>query len=189
MQVQGQQIAQASMTAKDWWPIIIGALSAVVAAFGAAFMTLWWQRRTETRNSKLRVFSTLMMHRRANPPNVDWVNAVNLIDVVFADDAAVLAKWHDLYGILNNAPQVGSEVHRHTYLEMLSEMAKALNFKKLQQTDIDKFYSPQVYAVQAATQQEFQNLAKTFFEGANRLFAAAQQQPGQPPNPADKRTR
>lgn len=102
------------------------------------------------------------------------MNSVNLIDVVFADDKNILTKWHALYGILCNPAQVGTETHQHTYLEMLSEMAKALSFNNLSQTDIDKFYSPQAYALQAAFQQEFQNLTRAFFENVNRLISGQQ---------------
>src|ERR1017187_9002244 len=140
-------------------------------------MTLWWQQRKEKRSFQINVFSTLMMHRKANPPTADWVNCVNLIDVVFAENKDVLAKWHELYGILCIPAQIGTEIHQRTYIEMLSEMAKALGFNKLQQTDIDKFYSPQAYAVQAAAQQELQNLARGFFENVNRLIASQQQPP------------
>src|SRR5713226_6024838 len=113
MQVQTQRVAETvALTAKDWWPILVGGASAILAAFGAAATTLWWQNRQQTRNAKLRVFSTLMMHRKASPPTVEWVNSVNLIDLVFADDENVLAKWHELYGILCNPAQVGTETHQ-----------------------------------------------------------------------------
>jgi hypothetical protein len=63
---------------------------------------------------------------------------------------------------------------------MLSTMAHSLGFKKLQQIDIDKLYSPQAYANRAAAAQEIQNLARASFENINQ-FIMAQQHAAAPP--------
>jgi hypothetical protein len=63
----------------------------------AVCITLWWQNRKEKRDAKRRLFMTLMMHRKFLTPTYDWVNALNLIDVVFADNSNVVTLWHDLY--------------------------------------------------------------------------------------------
>src|SRR4051812_21675490 len=47
------------------------------------------------------------------------------------------------------SPMIGPRLISTAYIKMLSEMAKGLGYRRLQQTDIDKFYSPQVYANQA----------------------------------------
>ena len=105
------------MEIKDWITfagLIIGPISAVC-------ITLWYTRRTERRGSKERLFITLMIHRRANPIPADWVNGLNLIDVTFAGNRAVIDKWHEFYRELNrpkdqiNWTQVG-----HLKLELLS---------------------------------------------------------------------
>lgn len=63
--------------------IIIGPLVAVL-------ITVWLQRRHQKYDAKLRLFTTLMIHRKSNPPAFDWVNALNLIDVVFEDDQEIV---------------------------------------------------------------------------------------------------
>lgn len=157
------------MTERDWWMLAITAIFTLIAALGGASLTLWWQRRKEKRDAKLRVFSTLMMHRRSIPPHIEWVNALNLIDIAFAGDEQVLNKWHTMYGLLHNQ-QAGTEQYQHTYLEMLSSMAQVLGYKKLQQTDIDKFYTPQAFATQANSNAEFQALVAGFFTNVNSLI-------------------
>jgi hypothetical protein len=121
MQIQPavQQVAQLAMTEKDWWTLAITAMFTLLVALGGAGLTLWWPNRKQKRDAKLRVFSTLVMHRRSNPPHFEWVNALNLIDIVFSNDGEVLNKWHTLYAILQNQ-QAGTEQYQHTYLEMLS---------------------------------------------------------------------
>ncbi len=162
------------MQTKDWWYLIATVVSPFLAAGITAFLTLAWQRRSERHAAKEELFLTLMEHRKANPPSLDWVNAMNLIEVIFAGHEQVIKNWQALYNVLNNKSQVGTEIHQHTYLNMLSEMANALGYKKLQQTDIDKFYSPQVYATQAATNAEMQALMMEFFKNLNSFITKQQ---------------
>ena len=112
-----------------------------VAAVG---ITLWHQERKEARTAKQSLFLTLMAHRKSVAPPLERTNALNLIDVVYAKDAKVLALWHQLYDLLCQKPEgVNVEAKHHTDLNLLFEMAKSLGYKNLQQTDIDKFYVPQ----------------------------------------------
>src|SRR5712664_1308158 len=122
---------------------IISIIAILVGPVTAVSITLWWQRRKEKRDRKLALFTTLMAHRRASPPTYEWVNALNLIDVVFADNPKVLTLWHELYLMLQNPNPTQAQGHK--YLELLSVMAASLGFRHLQQTDIDKYYSPQVH--------------------------------------------
>ena len=72
-----------------------------------------------------------------------------MIDVVFADVPQVVELWHRYYELLANPPANENYQGRdHTYLLMLSAMARALGYHKLEQTDIDKFYSPQAHGNQ-----------------------------------------
>jgi hypothetical protein len=123
----------------------------------AVALTLWYQRRGEKRSAKERLFAVLMAHRGSIPPTVEWANALNLIDVVFQDNLPVVNKWRELYDLLNrptvqiNWGQVG-----HGRIELLSEMATALGYRRLKQTDIDRFYAPQAHADQATIQGDLQ---------------------------------
>jgi hypothetical protein len=172
--MQTQQIAQTAMHAPHWSTIMISAAAVIIAAFGSAFMTLYWQRRREKRAEKLNLFLTLMMHRKADPPNQAWVNALNIIDVVFYDAPKVLDAWHRLYPILQDEDKTYSEERVHAYIHMLSEMASALNYPKLQQIDIDKFYSPTIYAQQAETNAQMQSDIMSFFRAATSLIPQKQ---------------
>ena len=128
---------------------IINIAAIVLSPVFAVGITLWWQQRKEKRDAKRRLFLTLMAHRRAFPPTVEWVNALNVIDVVFADVPQVVELWHKYYENLINPPaNQNFEQREHTYLLMLSVMARSLGYRRLEQTDIDKFYRPQAHADQ-----------------------------------------
>jgi hypothetical protein len=120
----------------------------------AVCITLWWQDRKEKRDAKLRLFTTLMAQRKTTPPTYDWVQALNLIDVLFAKDERVVQLWHELYALFQNPQRTQTQDHK--YIELLSEMASVLGFRKLQQTDIDKFYYPQSYIEALLAQNEAQ---------------------------------
>ena len=129
-------------------------LAIIIGPIVAVCITLWWQQRKEKRDAQLRLFTTLMAHRKAMPLTPEWVTALNLIDVVFADNPRVVALWHELYQLFHNPTRTQAQDHK--YLELLSEMAAALRFRRLQQTDIDKFYLPQIHINQLVAQAEMQ---------------------------------
>jgi hypothetical protein len=120
----------------------------------AVVVTLWSQTRSEKRNAKRALFLTLMAHRRAGP-NREWVNALNLIDVIYAGETRVVQLWHQLYDILCAQP-FNNQIFAHKYLDLLSTMAISLGYRSLTQTDIDKFYAPQVLGDQATLTSETQ---------------------------------
>lgn len=66
--------------------------------------------------------------------------------------------WHEYYDLLHTQP-ANFELWEHKHIDMLSEMAQALGYKKLKQTDIEKFYTPVAHGTQAElnekTQREF----------------------------------
>jgi hypothetical protein len=143
--------------------IIVGPLFAVI-------ITLWWQARKARRDAKERLFLTLMAHRRSFPPAFEWVNALNVIDVVFAENAQVVQLWHEYYAALVNPPvNQNFQQREHTYLLMLSAMARALGYKRLEQTDIDKFYSPQAHADQQHLNWQCQTEWLRVLQSTNKL--------------------
>jgi hypothetical protein len=123
-------------------------------ALGVA-ITLWHQRQTEKRAAKERLFMTLMAHRKSLSPAPDWTNSLNLIDVVYADSPKIVGQWHSLYDILIQTP-LNMQRFNHLYIELLSAMATSLGYRSIQQTDIDKFYTPLAYSDQAVMNAEIQ---------------------------------
>ena len=120
---------------------LINIIAIVLGPIVAVLITLIYQSNKEKRDSKMRLFTTLMAYRKTFPPPMAWVESLNLIDVVFSKNTKVVQLWHEYYALLHQSTQDFAQ-REHKYLELLSEMAKVLNYKNLQQTDIDKFYSP-----------------------------------------------
>ena len=143
----------ATIYLKDWLTLVALLLGPVAAVA----VTLWYQRRSEKRAAKHKLFVTLMAHRKSShSPDPEWATALNLIDVVFHDDQDVVALWHTCYDILEQR-QAGTPRWVHAHLKLLAAMAKALGYKSLTETDIDKFYIPQGQADLKNRQAEAQN--------------------------------
>jgi hypothetical protein len=149
---------------------IINMIAVITGPVFAVVITLWWQQRKERRDAKRRLFLTLMAQRRTFPPTTQWVNALNVIDVVFADHPQVVQLWHEYYASLVNPPaNQNFQQREHTYLLMLSSMARSLGYRRLEQTDIDKFYSPQVHADQLALNYKCQTEWLRVLQSTNKL--------------------
>ena len=95
----------------------------------------------------MRLFLTLMADRKSTPITKDWVDALNTIDVVFQDCKKVRQAWREYLDSLNEkSPHFESS--NSFRLDLLSEMAIALGYKNLKQTEIDRFYSPKYFGSQ-----------------------------------------
>ena len=75
---------------------VINVIAVMVAPIAAVLITQRLQDRAEIRKDKIQIFKTLMTGRGLGW-NVDSVHALNVIDVVFADDREVRGAWKDLY--------------------------------------------------------------------------------------------
>jgi hypothetical protein len=107
---------------------IIGIIAIIVGPVSAVIITLWHQDRKQKIGEKNRLFLTLMAHRKTLPPNPEWVNALNVIDVVFSDNPNIVTHWHDFYNLLHADMEKTQQQRDHKYLELLSAMAKVLDY-------------------------------------------------------------
>jgi hypothetical protein len=122
----------------------------------AVIITLWYQRRKEKRDTRNRIFLTLMAHRKSNPPTFALVEVLNTLDVVFANKPKVTRLWHEYFDLLCTQP-INYQLCDHKYIDLVSEIARSVGYKKLKQTEIEKFYSPVAHATRAQLSDNIQN--------------------------------
>lgn len=111
-----------------------------------------YQNRKSKRDAQLQLFLTLMANRKANPITKEWVDALNTIDVVFQENHKVRHAWREYLDSLN-AQSPHFQNNNAFLLDLLSEMALALGYKNLKQTEIDRFYSPTYFGSQMSRQE------------------------------------
>ncbi len=116
------------------------------------FMGIRYQDHKAKKQAQLDLFLTLMANRQKNPISEEWVDALNSIDVVFQNNKKVRAAWKEYLDSLNEKSSHFDNQNSYK-LDLLSEMAEALGYKQLKQTEIDRFYSPVYFGSQQSRQE------------------------------------
>jgi hypothetical protein len=148
------------------------ALSPVIAVL----VSLWVQDRREKRQTKQRIFESLIATRHA-PITEENVRALNMIDVVFHDASGVRRLWHEYSDMLNNEglnnPN-GWSTRQKKNLELIAAMASVLGYgKAITHLDVDRVYYPVGLANQnAKAQQIADELLRVLRESGGVQFAA-----------------
>lgn len=160
------QIALASLDVLKIQTWITG-LAIFLGPLVGVLFTLWFQSRKERRDAKFRLFMVLMSERKTWFVSKDIAQALNQIDVVFADNQKVKSLWHKYYALLALPP---GEERNHTWLELLAEMAKDLRYTHLSQVDLDKFYIPQGHVDDAEFQKKVARQWSRVLENTERFM-------------------
>ena len=152
---------------------IINIISIVVAPIIAVWVSQLLQDRSERRKDKLQIFKVLMTSRIYGW-TVDSVHALNIIDVVFADDMSVREAWADLndkYHVSTPDQQHLDKVKR-AQDKLLETMAKSLGYKdKITWETIQNPYIPDAMAKQIEAQKTQQQKYSELLSKANEMFA------------------
>jgi hypothetical protein len=166
------QIAAATLRVQEIQTWITG-LAIVVGPLAGVLFALWFQSRKEKRDAKHHLFLALMAERKAPLVSPQTAQALNKIDVVFADSARVRTCWHEYYALLHQAP---GELRTHKWLELLSIMAVELRYSHLSQIDLDKFYVPQGHIDDAAFQRKVGQQLARVLENTERVVLEARKE-------------
>lgn len=155
-------------------------IAVIIGPIAAVIITLFYQRYKEKQDAKNRAFLLLMAHRKSIPPNYAMVEVLNTLDVVFSKNRNIVDLWHKYYALLSQPP---SQEKEHTWLELLSAIAKDLNYPALSQVDLDKFYNPQYFGDQIEFQAKIQKeLLRVLQNTASLVVIGNQNETLKPPN-------
>lgn len=161
---------------------VINIVAIIVIPIAAVAIGQKLQDRSQRRKDKLDIFKVLMMNR------IGWsyesARALNIIDVVFADDEDVRTKWGDYYTLLciQNPNEMQKKQRQTAQDKLLEAMAKSLGYDNQVTWDkIQNSYIPQGM-VDAMNQQMVIQAGQEKLAGMIDLFAkpATQSQEQQP---------
>lgn len=155
-------LAQLEIAKLQLW---ITALAIVVGPLAGVIFAVWFQGKKDKKTAKRELYMTLMGSRKSDFTEV-VMKALNCIDVVFSDSLAVRNLWHKYYALLSQQP---SQEREHTWLELLTAMAKDLGYVTLQQTDLDKFYTAQGHVNKLEFQSKLQKELLRVLENTARV--------------------
>lgn len=138
---------------------ILNLIALTVIPIFAVIIGHYLQDRSKKRDDKMYIFKILMTNRIYGWTN-ESVWALNIIDIVFADDVTVIEQWKIYYDKLciqnpTNMDLRKIETERNKLLEI---MANSLGYKnKITWETIQNPYIPKGMLDSMAQQQEFQN--------------------------------
>lgn len=138
----------------DW--LNLGAI--VMAPIVAVIIGQWFQNRAEKRKDKLEIFKALMISRAGWSP--ESVKALNIIDIVYADDNTVRRYWKEYYDRLcvEDPSDTDLKKIKISQEKLIEAMAVSLGYKdKVTWETIQNPYVPRGMVDAEQMQREYQN--------------------------------
>lgn len=161
------------MTVSD----ILNLIALVVVPIVAVVIGQWLQNRAEKRKDKMQIFKVLMTSRIYGW-TVDGVHALNVIDIIFADDEAVRMAWKDLndkYHVSNPDQQHLKKIETAQY-KLLEAIANSLGYKdKVTWETIQNPYIPDGMFYQLQAQKESQKAYSNILAGMSQMMPQKKQ--------------
>lgn len=109
---------------------ILNLIAIIVIPIAAVLIGQWLQNRAEKRKDKMQIFKVLMT-ARIYGWTVESVHALNVIDIVFADDRKVINAWkklHEKY-IVKDPTDAQLEQIKKAQYKLIEEISNALGYK------------------------------------------------------------
>ena len=138
---------------------VINILAIIIAPIASVLIGQKWQARAKKRQDKMDIFKTLMTSRVYGWTTAS-VYALNIIDIVFADDKRVRSQWKIYYDKLcvSNPSEEDMKKIETEKFKLLEVMAVSLGYKdKITWETIQKPYIPQGLTDAMLQQQQYQN--------------------------------
>lgn len=151
---------------------ILNLIAIIVIPILAVLIAQWLQTRSEKRKDKMLIFKTLMT-ARIYGWTVDSVHALNVIDIVFANDKKVRAAWKDLndkYHVSNPDETQLKKIEQAQY-KLLEAISNSLGYKdKITWETIQNPYIPDGLRLQMEAQKQSQQAYLNVLNGMSRMI-------------------
>ncbi len=136
---------------------IINIAAIIIIPIAAVFTGQLLQNRSQRRDDKLNIFKILMVNRYGWSD--ESVRAMNIIEIVFADDECVLKAWREFYdkSCINNPDEMQIKKMQTAKDKLLEAMAQSLGYReKITWETIQNPYIPKGMADAMQQQQVIQ---------------------------------
>lgn len=146
---------------------IINVIAIAISPAIAVYIGRQLDDRTERRKDKMEIFKTLMM-ARIHSWTYESVKALNIIDIVFADDKNVRQAWKDLYSryCISNPSAIEMKEREQLMYKLIENIGISLGYKdKITWETIQKPYMPEGMKQQLDNQNTYQQLALLILGG------------------------
>ena len=137
---------------------VLNLIAIIIAPIVAVLIGQWLQNRSERRKDKLEIFKSLMIARNGWSP--ESVRALNIIDIVYADDNNVRLRWKEYYDRLciDSPSDTDLKKIKTAQEKLLEAMAVSLGYKETVTWEtIQNPYVPKGMIEAEQMQREYQN--------------------------------
>ena len=153
------------------WFGIVNIIAVAISPLIAVLIGQKLQARAEKRKDKIAVFQTLMK-TRAYPWTSESMDAMNVIDIVFADDERVRTAWKKHYSNLcvSNPREQELMKIQTSKCKLLEAMARSLNYKnKINWEAIQNPYFPKGLENQILLNEQNQQMQMNLLRKMNEI--------------------
>ena len=173
-------VLSGDMGPKDWVLIILGVLNTLTliatiyvinkSPSDAVKIGRELNEAKQKDDAKRDLFYELFSYR-GSPVHYHFVDALNRIDIIFADVPKVLAAWHKYYDSLHQNNQTDPDTEwRHSRNDLLSIISQHLGYKDLKQYDFEKHYYPKGHEWQQKNQEVFYQEQLNYYKNHNKVL-------------------
>ena len=114
----------------------------LIAACVGAILAFRYQHNLELNRDKRAIIQNLMIYRNVGAYELDYIKALNAIDIVFSNDKKVRELYHTFL-VQTKPPTFNNLQYIETFYQLVHEMAQCSGYKNLTMHDIRDFYSPE----------------------------------------------
>lgn len=150
---------------------LVNLIAIIVIPIVAVIIGQMLQNRAQKRNDKIQIFKILMTSRIYGWTN-ESVQALNLIEIVFADDKAVCKQWKVFYDKLCVENPTDTELSKIKKEKdrLMEIMAKSLGYKNVTLESIQNPYIPKGMTDLIAQQQKYQDNQSVIMEQMKNMM-------------------
>ena len=149
--------------ADNYLIIAINIIAILISPIIATAIAIYSSNKSERRREKIKILQTLMM-TRLNRPCIEYVNALNLIDIVFYDSEKVRKSYKELLEMYRSGSEDGNE-HNIKNLKLIESIVNDLGYsKKIKWDEISLPYNPVWFYKELEKQEKMKDAQVAFVD-------------------------
>ena len=121
--------------------VIIPLVAAGIGAAIGAIMAFRYQRKMEIQRDRRGIMQMVMAYRSVGAIEIDWIKALNMIDIVFHDNKNIKVLLRRYLFLIDDSRYATGE-HQGVLVQLIYEMGQVSGYKDLTESDIRDSYSP-----------------------------------------------
>lgn len=121
--------------------VIIPLIAAIVGSIIGAILAFRYQRKMEIQRDKRGLMQMLMAYRTVGAIEIDWIKALNMIDIVFHDNKEIKRLLRS-YMFQTDTSRYSNGQHQTVLVELLVQIGRECGYTELTEADIRDGYNP-----------------------------------------------